>query len=145
MMVLVIERYRWFLCFDYLINVKDYGFFEVLTGGKVKWTLLKKGEQKVLLLPPKNKDCNLVIKYLLGCGIDYQFIKKCITDSTIYDSTDYHNAVKVKEWTTELKKERMMRFLVFNSNSMIAYYRVEIYAVLNLDQQGGMKVQTGCI
>ncbi len=39
----------------------------------------------------------------------------------------------------------MMRFLVFNSNSMIAYYRVEIYAVLNLDQQGGMKVQTDCI
>lgn len=35
--------------------------------------------------------------------------------------------------------------LVFNSNSMIAYYRVEIYAVLNLDQQGGMKVQTDCI
>lgn len=33
----------------------------------------------------------------------------------------------------------MMRFLVFNSNSMIAYYRVEIYAVLNLDQQGELK------
>lgn len=30
------------LCFDYLINVKDYGFFEALTGGKVKWTPLKK-------------------------------------------------------------------------------------------------------
>ena len=44
-----------------------------------------------------------------------------------------------------IKKERMMCFLVFNSNSMIAYYRVEIYAVLNLDQQGGMKVQTDCI
>ena len=53
----------------------------------------KKDEQKVLLLPPKNKDCNRVIQYLFGRGIDYQLIQECIADGTLYESADYHNAV----------------------------------------------------
>ena len=48
---------------------------------------------KVLLLPPKNKDCNRVIQYLFGRGIDYQLIQECISDGTLYESADYHNAV----------------------------------------------------
>ena len=86
---------------DYLIKVKDYGFVEAveaLAGGVVEWTppqTPKKDEPKVLLLPPKNKDCDRVMQYLFGRGIDYQLIQKCIADGTIYESTDYHNAVFV--------------------------------------------------
>ena len=86
---------------DYLIKVKDYGFVEAvetLTGGAVEWTppqTPKKDEPKALLLPPKNKDCNRVMQYLFGRGIDYQLIQKCIADGTIYESADYHNAVFV--------------------------------------------------
>ena len=59
---------------DYLIKVKDYGFVEAveaLTGGAVEWTppqTQKKDEPKVLLLPPKNKDCSRVMQYLFGRG-----------------------------------------------------------------------------
>lgn len=60
---------------DYLIKVKDYGFVEAveaLTGGAVEWTppqTPKKDEPKVLLLPPKNKDCSRVMQYLFGRGM----------------------------------------------------------------------------
>lgn len=85
---------------DYLIKVKDYGFVEAveaLTGVSTEWIpppqTPKKDEPKVLLLPPKNKDCNRVIQYLFGRGIDYQLIQNCVADGTIYESADYHNAV----------------------------------------------------
>ena len=85
---------------DYLIKVKDYGFVEaveVLTGISAEWIpppqTPKKDELKVLLLPPKNKDCNRVMQYLFGRGIDYQLIQDCVADGTIYESADYHNAV----------------------------------------------------
>ena len=85
---------------DYLIKVKDYGFVEaveVLTGVSTEWIpppqKPKKDEPKVLLLPPKNKDCNRVMQYLFGRGIDYQLIQDCVADGTIYESADYHNAV----------------------------------------------------
>ena len=85
---------------DYLIKVKDYGFVEAveaLTGVSTEWIPLpqtpKKDEPKVLLLPPKNKDCNRVMQYLFGRGIDYQLIQDCIADGTVYESADYHNAV----------------------------------------------------
>ena len=55
----------------------------------------KKDEPKVLLLPPKHRDCNRVMQYLFGRGIDYQLIQECIADGTIYESADYHNAVFV--------------------------------------------------
>lgn len=58
---------------DYLIKVKEYDFVEaveILTGQTMAdWKpppAPKKDEPKVLLLPPKNKDCNRVIQYLLG-------------------------------------------------------------------------------
>lgn len=66
---------------DYLIKVKDYGFVEALTGGAVEWTppqTPKKDEPKVLLLPPKNKDCNRVMQYLFGRGIDWDFVNNLI-------------------------------------------------------------------
>ena len=79
---------------DYLIKVKDYGFVEAvetLAGGAVEWTppqTPKKDEPKVLLLPPKHRDCNRVMQYLFGRGIDYQLIQECIVDGTIYESAD---------------------------------------------------------
>ena len=85
---------------DYLIKVKDYGFVEAveaLTGVSTEWIpppqTPKKDEPKVLLLPPKNKDCNRVMQYLFRRGIDYQLIQDCVADGTIYESADYHNAV----------------------------------------------------
>lgn len=85
---------------DYLIKVKEYDFVEaveILTGQTMAdWKpppAPKKAKPKVLLLPPKNKDCNRVIQYLFGRGIDYQLIQECISDGTLYESADYHNAV----------------------------------------------------
>ena len=85
---------------DYLIKVKEYDFVEaveILMGqAMADWKpppAPKKDEPKVLLLPPKNKDCNRVIQYLFWRGIDYQLIQECISDGTLYESADYHNAV----------------------------------------------------
>ena len=85
---------------DYLIKVKEYDFVEaveILTGQTMAdWKpppAPKKDEQKDLLLPPKNKDCDRVIQYLFGRGIDYQLVQECIADDTFYESADYHNAV----------------------------------------------------
>ena len=54
---------------------------------------VKKDEPKVLLMPPKNKDCGRVTEYLFGRGIDYQIIQECIAEGIIFESADYHNAV----------------------------------------------------
>ena len=85
---------------DYLIKVKEYSFVEAvqtITGQCGDWKppppAPKKDEPKVLLLPPKNKDCNRVVNYLFGRGIDYQLIADCIANGTIFESADYHNAV----------------------------------------------------
>ena len=86
---------------DYLIKVKEYDFVEaveILTGQALAdWKppppAEKKDEPKVLLLPPKFKNCDRVLQYLFGRGIDYQLIQECISDGTLYESADYHNAV----------------------------------------------------
>lgn len=79
---------------DYLIKVKDYGFVEAveaLTGGAVEWTppqTPKKDEPKVLLLPPKHRDCNRVMQYLFGRGIrneDATHIMYLVTKSLKYN------------------------------------------------------------
>lgn len=86
---------------DYLIKVKDYEFVEAvetLTGQTIAdWKPIPitpiRDEPKVLLLPPKNKNCDRVTKYLFGRGIDYSLIQECIADGVIFESADYHNAV----------------------------------------------------
>ena len=99
-MVLVVEGGGGYSALDYLIKVKEYDFVEaveILMGqAMADWKpppAPKKDEPKVLLLPPKNKDCNRVIQYLFWRGIDYQLIQECISDGTLYESADYHNAV----------------------------------------------------
>ena len=47
----------------------------------------------MLLLPPKNKDCDRVTEYLFGRGIDYSLIQECIAEGIIFESANYHNAV----------------------------------------------------
>jgi hypothetical protein len=86
---------------DYLMKVREYGVVETveiltgqaLAGWKPPPPASKKDEPKVLLLPPKYKDCDRVTKYLFGRGIDYALIQKCVADGTIYESADYHNVV----------------------------------------------------
>ena len=85
---------------DYLIKVRDYGFVEAveaLTGIAAEWKppppAPKKDEPKVLLLPPKNKDCDRVMQYLFGRGIDPAIIQECVADGMVYESADYHNAI----------------------------------------------------
>ena len=85
---------------DYLIKVKEYSFVEAveaLAGITAGWSpppvSAPKEEPKVLLLPPRNKDCDRVIQYLFGRGIDLQIIQECIADGTIYESARYHNVV----------------------------------------------------
>ena len=87
---------------DYLIKVKEYDFVEaveILTGQTMAaWKpppAPKKDEPKVLLLPPKNKDCNRVIQYLFGRGMDYQLIQECIADGTLYERDVYKRQVSV--------------------------------------------------
>ena len=91
-----------FSALDYLMKVRELGFVEAvqtLTGDMGDWKppppAVKKDEPKVLLLPPKNKDCNRVTEYLFGRGIDFSIVRDCIADGTIYESADYHNAVFV--------------------------------------------------
>ncbi len=87
---------------DYLIKVKEYSFVEAveqLTSVVRDWIppspAAPKDEPKELLLPKKNKNCDRVIQYLFGRGIDYQLIQDCVADGTIFESADYHNAVFV--------------------------------------------------
>ena len=87
---------------DYLIKVKEYSFVEAvqqLTGEVGHWIppppAPKKDEPKELLLPNRFKNCDRVIQYLFGRGIDYQLIQDCVADGTIFESADYHNAVFV--------------------------------------------------
>lgn len=87
---------------DYLIKVKDYSFVEAvetITGRSADWIppplAQKKEEPKQLLLPPKNRNNDRVIRYLSGRGIDRQLIDKCIAAGIIYEGADYHNAVFV--------------------------------------------------
>lgn len=75
---------------DYLIKVREYSFVEaveMLTGITADWkpppVSVPKDEPKVLLLPPKNRDCNRVTDYLFGRGIDLSIIQDCIADGTI--------------------------------------------------------------
>ena len=88
---------------DYLIKVKEYSFVEAveaLAGITESWSpppvSAPKEEPKVLLLPPRNKNCDQVTQYLFGRGIDFQIIQECIDEGILFESAGrYHNAVFV--------------------------------------------------
>ena len=70
---------------------------EYLTGEVGHWIppppAPKKDEPKELLLPKKNRNCDRVVQYLFGRGIDLSIIQNCISDGTIFESSKYHNVV----------------------------------------------------
>lgn len=72
---------------------------QTLTGEASNWIppppAQKKEEPKELLLPKRFKNCDRVVQYLFGRGIDYQLIQDCVADGTIFESAEYHNAVFV--------------------------------------------------
>ncbi len=96
---------------DYLMKVKEYGFLEAveaLTGIGAEWKppppSPKKEGPKVLLLPPRYENCDRVMEYLFGRGIDYQLIQDCIAVGLIYESADYHNAIFIGEDATRVPR-----------------------------------------
>ena len=109
---------------DYLIKVKEYSFVEAveaLAGITASWSpppvSAPKEEPKVLLLPPRNKDCDRVIQYLFGRGIDFQIIQECIADGTIYESARYHNVVFIGY--DEKKEAKYAAFRATNSSRIM--------------------------
>ena len=107
---------------DYLVKVREHSFVEaveMLTGITADWkpppALAPKAEPKVLLLPPKNKDCNRVTAYLFGRGIDLSIIKSCIADGTIFESAKYHNAVFIGKDESGIPKYAAYRGTVGSS------------------------------
>ncbi len=86
---------------DYLIKVKEYDFVEAvetLTGqASADWKPIfvtpTKEKQKVLRLPPKNRNCDRVTEYLGRRGIDCCLLQECIDDGILFESADYHNAI----------------------------------------------------
>lgn len=92
---------------DYLVKVKEMSFVKAVEKivGQVATTssvsrrrdmsLQKKTKEKILMLPERNTDNELVKKYLTGRGIHSQIIDYCIENKFVYEDKDHHNAVFV--------------------------------------------------
>lgn len=88
---------------DYLIKVRDMSFLDAVkllfSGGKIEYLRADRKEKaekmqaKRLKLPLRNRNCNRVMRYLTGRGIDEELIRECIRTGMIYESADHHNAV----------------------------------------------------
>lgn len=89
---------------DYLIKVKGMDFIravETITGRQAAQKPLpvssapenKAYLQRPLLLPPKCKSNDRIIKYLFGRGIDYEIINYCIDNELIYESIPHHDII----------------------------------------------------
>ena len=101
---------------DYLIKVKEYSFVEAvqtLTGEVSNWIppppAPKKEEPKELLLPKRFKNCDRVIQYLFGRGIDYQLIQDCIAEGIIFESR--RSTTTLFLWARTKAESQSMRFL----------------------------------
>lgn len=87
---------------DYLIKVKEMQFcdaVELIAGEehRVNYEKPKRNpsKPKLLLLPEKSKDANVVTEYLFGRGIDFEIINECLHQGIIFESLPYHNVVFV--------------------------------------------------
>ena len=87
---------------DYLIKVKEYDFVsavEILVGINIPYfpqpIIYKEAAPKPLILPPKYKNNERVINYLLQRAIDEKLILDCIKRGVLYESADYHNVIFV--------------------------------------------------
>ena len=87
---------------DYLIKVQDYGFPEAVETilGRVAvrppiFHAPRAEQSKRLLLPEANNNCDAVIHYLRGRGIDREIIDYCLGHKLLFETKKYHNAVFV--------------------------------------------------
>ena len=86
---------------DYLVKVKCIDFVEavrMINGQEHSVTPVlfydkKPANSKKLLLPEKNADNDIVIKYLMDRGIDMGIITHCIETGILYESLPKHNAI----------------------------------------------------
>ena len=85
---------------DYLIKVKGIPFTEamkMILGTEAEQPPFsfapKNGKAKRLLLPKKQPDNHVVLRYLAGRGIDREILEKCINEGPLYESLPSHNAI----------------------------------------------------
>ena len=89
----------------------------------------KKDEPKVLLLPPKNKDCNRVIEYLFGRGIDYHTLRQFTSGRKENTARNYLEKLSESDYTGK-------RILLVEDNELNREIGVEIL------QMTGAEVET---
>lgn len=87
---------------DYLVKVKGLSFLEAvetIMGSNVVLPTenysVRDDTPKVLLLPKKSQNTDVITEYLFGRGIDYEIITSCIQKGLIFESLPYHNVVFV--------------------------------------------------
>lgn len=89
---------------DYLVKVKRLAFTDavgLLLGCDDAAKSVDSAAESVddsskrLLLPDENPSADVVIRYLIGRGIDMEIVEACIREQLIYESLPYHNCVFV--------------------------------------------------
>ena len=86
---------------DYLIKVEEMDFVsavKAVLGNDAHIRLSTKQKvttPKIVLLPEKNENSEIVVKYLRGRGISENVINYCLKKELLYESQKYHNAVFV--------------------------------------------------
>lgn len=86
---------------DYLIHVKGMDFIpavQLLSGSRMPLRLppqKQEAEPVPFVLPEKYPDPARVTAYLMGRGISYDVIARCLDNGTLYEADRYHNAVFV--------------------------------------------------
>lgn len=100
---------------DYLIHVKGMDFVpavQLLCGNAVLLPPVppvEKKEAKPFELPPQYPDESRVVQYLMGRGIAYEVIARCIDGGILYESDRYHNAVFVGKDADGIPRYAMQR------------------------------------
>lgn len=88
---------------DYLIKVRGMSFLEAARTIQASAPTIqttppasnRKPMAKTLLLPRANENCDRVIVYLQGRGIDPDILDFCIQTNRLYESSPHHNAIFV--------------------------------------------------
>lgn len=107
---------------DYLIKVKGYSFLdavEILSGQGIPCPTFctKEPAKSKLLLPARNNNNDIAIRYLEGRGIKRSLIDWCIEKKLIFESKDYHNVIFVGY--DELKVPRHASYRATSNKKML--------------------------
>ena len=86
---------------DYLVKVRGHPFTEAVgmilneesSCSPIFVQQREETKAKKLLLPEKNDSNDAVISYLMGRGIDRDFVEECIAKGMPQESTPYHNCI----------------------------------------------------